>query len=177
LAYDSYYQRDETEEIKDSKTEKKPDVATVSIAGPLIFWIGLLVIGAVLQLVAIPLAKTYNHTAFDAYFNTFANYVIYIPGLLILPLVASLWIGDRVSYVDRKKSLIAYKGIINALYAAMVYAVAIFIIYFIMQFKDIGVLAMLNMTTFAEYLIAIPIIITLVMVPLFAVLSAARRYG
>lgn len=176
MGYDSYYKREGSEEIK--KDEEKTDESEpVSIAGPLFFWVGLLAVGAVLQLVAIPFAISYNHTAFDGYFNSFANYVIYIPGLVVLPLISSLWIGDRVSYATKKKTEMAYKGLVNGLYASLVYVVAIFIIYFVMTFRDTGVLSSLTVVTFAEYLIALPVAITLIMVPLFAILSAARRYG
>jgi hypothetical protein len=180
LAYDIYYKRTDEEAQKPEEKDKnaKPKLTKVSISGPLTFWIGLLVIAAMLQLVAIPFATNYSSSIFTSYFNDFANYVIYIPGIVVLPLITALWIGDRVSSLETtKKSFVATKGLVNAVYAVMVYIVSIFIVYLIMGLIKTGVLYPLSLVTFAEYLIGIPCAIVLVMVPLFAVISSARRYG
>jgi hypothetical protein len=175
LAYDSYYKRDKMENLDENgKKEKEP--VTISLQGPLTFWIGILVIATMLQTLAIPLANMQNRTALNKYFDEFANYVLYIPGILILPLITALWVGERVSYLDRKKSTIAYKGVLNALYISMIYAAAIVIIYIIMIIQKTGTLSTLSTLTFAEYLILIPLGINIVVIPLFAVLSGARRY-
>ncbi len=176
LAYDNYYKRETMPDMEDGD-KKKEEIIAVSIAGPLAFWVGILIIAALLQLAAIPFANSYKHTAFNVYFNDFANYAIYIPGIIVLPLIVSLWIGDRVSYLDRKKSFVAYKGLVNALYTAIVYTVSIFIIYIIMQSQNVGVLSSFNYIKFGEYLVLIPIAINIVMIPLFALLSSARRYS
>lgn len=181
MGYDSYYKRTDAEQQAADKEKAaevgKPTVTKVSITGPLTFWIGLLVIAALLQLVAIPFANSYSHTVFNNYFNDFANYVLYVPGLVVLPLIVALWVGDRVSYLEsKKKSDVISKGVINALYTSMVYIVAIFIIYLIMTLVKLGVLHALPLPVFIEFLVVIPTVINMVMIPLFALLSSARRY-
>ncbi len=176
LAYDSYYKRDKLENRDEDKKEEK-ETTTVSLGGPLGLWIGLLIFATLIQLIAIPVANLSGHTALNNYLNEFADYLIYIPGILILPLIVSIWIGERVSYLSKKSSTIAYKGLINALYASMIYIVSITIIYIIMVVQRAGVLWSLSPELFAERLILIPVLISVILVPLFAMLSAARRYS
>ncbi|MGI0100567.1 MAG: hypothetical protein ACREBH_02510 [Candidatus Micrarchaeaceae archaeon] len=174
MGFDSYYNRSDLDN-KDGESEKK-GLMSISVEEPLAFWIGLIAIGAIMQLLAIPLATSYGHTAFNIYMNQFAGYVIYIPGIVVLPLIVSMWIGDRVSYLDRKKTNVARKGLINAIYAVIVYVVSILILYVIMNYLHAGVLSALSMDMFFKYVVAVPCIIVIVIVPLFAVVSAARRY-
>lgn len=172
LAYNSYYRRDKVENINDDD-ERRPE--SMSLEGPLTLWLGLVVLAALLQLVVVPLVSARGATSFNAYFDSFAKYVIYFPGMIVLPLITALWIGERASYLGKKKSFIAYKGIANALYAAIVYIVAIIIIYIIMTIEKTGVLATMNYINFATYIIIVPLAISIAVTPLFAVLSASRR--
>lgn len=176
LGYDSRDRNDKMENRDEIEYQGKSNV-TISLEEPLTFWIGILVIAALMQLVAIPLATARGQTGLNNYMNEFANYAIYIPGLIILPLLVAVWIGERVSYIRKKKSEVAYKGVMNAIYASLVYVIAIFIIYLIMTEQKLGVLATIGMPTFVEYFIVVPLVINIVVVPLFAVLSAERRYG
>lgn len=176
LAYDSYYKRD----IELPKEDDQWSTVNVSLSGPLSFWIGILVIAMLIQLVVIPLSMHYGdqNQLLDPYINAFANYVIFIPGIIVLPLIAALWIGDKVSNsIGNHKTALASKGIINALYAAMVYIITITIIYIIMVYLDAGVLSKVTSITFIEYLITVPLAIIVVVVPLFALLSASRHYN
>jgi small-conductance mechanosensitive channel len=176
LAYDSYSKS--VGVLVDPKDDKKTNI-DVSLGGPLGFWIGVLVIAALIQLVLVPFAAVYGNSSFNPYLTSFAIYAIYLPGVIVLPMITSLWIGDRVSssFGKKTKSTIVSKGLINALYSVLVYAVTIVIIYIVMRFLDAGVLAAMSPYTFAEYMIGIPFAITIVIIPLFALLSAARRYG
>ncbi len=163
--------------MENNEDSSKKEITVVSLEGPLTLWIGLLVMAALLQLVAIPIANARGHTDFNSYFDQFANYVIYMPGIIVLPLVVSLWVGERVSFLGNKKSFVAYKGLANALYMVMVYVISVLIIYIIMFNQKVGVLSSMSPQVFVEYLILVPVSISVIIVPLFAVLSAARRYG
>lgn len=179
MAYDSYYRR--SEEAADMaevnpKNVKEKKVATVGLFGPMGFWVGLLVLAALIQLLAIPFATGYGHTEFNPYLNDFASYVLYLPGIIALPLIISLWIGDRVSGIANSKSTVAEKGFVNAVYCVLIYAVSIFIIYLVLGMQKLAPLGVMSTTMFVEYMIGVPAVITLVIVPLFAVLSSARKY-
>ncbi|MDE1871113.1 MAG: hypothetical protein KGI06_02630 [Candidatus Micrarchaeota archaeon] len=173
MAYDSYYRKDKAE----NKEERKDEEVTISIESPLMFWVGLLLIAALLQLVILPFASHYGRVLFKGVLEDFANYLIYIPGIVVMPLVISLWVGDRVSYIRKGSQVLAYKGLLNALYTSLVYSISIFIIYILMRFSNGGVLANLSVVTFSEYLIVIPFAINMIVIPIFAILSAERRHG
>lgn len=176
MANDSFYKREA--EYKDAKEQEKVNIS-VNLAGPLGFWIGILLIATLIQLVFIPIAIAYNSATFNPYLNSFAEYAIYMPGVIVLPLIASVWIGERVSgsFGDKKKGILVSKSLINALYSILVYAVTIFIIYIVMRFLNAGVLAGMDPLSFVEYMIAVPFVISMVIIPLFALLSAARHYS
>ena len=166
-----------TKKEKELEVPKSRNVEViVSLSEPLGFWVGILIVAALIQLVAVPFAAQYGSPAFNPYLNTFADYVLYVPGLIVLPLIASVWIGDRVSNsIGNRKKLLVSKGIINALYSALIYVITIFIIYLVMQYAQKGVLATVGILPFLEYLIAVPVAILVVIVPVFALLSASRH--
>jgi hypothetical protein len=172
LGYDSFYKRDKTEEIASKPKVKQ---TPVSLGEPLSLWIGLLILATLIELVVIPFAKIYGHTGLNVYLAAVAGGLLYIPGIFILPLVISLWVGDRVSNSGVGKLNVMVKGFVNAIYCAIVYVIAIFIIYIIMTMQNSGTLATLNMMTFIEYLIAIPVLILIVIMPLFALISLTRH--
>lgn len=180
MAYDSYYKRDKSESAdskKDDKKEPKEKEVTISLSGPLTLWIGLLIIATLIQLVGVPIASFVKLGFINNYLNEFADYLLYIPGLLVIPLIVAVWMGELLSYVSEKSSVIAYRSLINSLYASMIYVVSITIIYIIMMVQKAGVLWALSPVVFAEQLLLIPFLITLIIVPLFAILSAARRHA
>ena len=157
------------------ETSRKP--VEISLFGPLLFWIGLLVLAAVVQLFLFPLAEgTYVSTTM-ADLNILSDYLLYIPGIFILPMIAALMIGDRIgeSPADDYVQL-TYRALLNSLYASVVYIIGIFMIYIASTSLRVGVLSHLSLTTFGEYLVFIPVGITIVVVILFAVLTRARRY-
>ncbi len=147
----------------------------ISLSGPLSFWIGIIIITALIQLIVAPFYVSYGSPLLNSYLNSFANYVLYIPGIIVLPLIAAVWIGDHVSSsIGNRKRLLVSKGILNALYSILVYAIAVYIIYSVMQHLGNSTLAHLSTLSFIEYVIAVPSAILIVVVPLFAILSAAR---
>ncbi len=113
------------------------------------------------------------------YMTKIASYLIYMPGGIVLPLVAALWMGVRVGRVSKKPKTVLYAGLVNALYALIVYIIAISVIYLIVSYANPVVIAKMTpkitLNIFLEYLIAAPAVITIVLVPMFATLSAIRR--
>ena len=173
-AYDSKRKTLEREEAE-RQTEKKADPTNVQIAAPLTFWIGFLVFAVILEAAVIPVANTLGVGSMDKYITQIAGYIIYLPGSIILPLIAALLIGERVGESRKKSGIVLYTGVINALYAILVYIVAIFIIYLSVRYSGASFLSSVSLTDFIEYLIVIPVAITVVLVPLFALVSYARR--
>ncbi len=148
----------------------------IALGGPLSFWIGILVLAAAMQELVMPLAQRYVVSQNIALLNIFAGYILYTPGIFILPIIVGLWVGDLVGSTEGSYTDILYRSVINAFYTAIVYAVCIFVIYIVSQSVGIGALSSIGFTKFAEYVLAIPILIQIVVVPFFALLTSARRY-
>ncbi len=172
MAFDSYYKNDPMPDL--TSQAAKPEELPPRIAEPLMFWIGIVVIAAVLQLAAVPFTTMYHHTEFNRYFNEFAGYVLLLPGLAIIPLLESAWMGYRVGRFGKGRVHSASRGLSNAAFGSIVYGVTIAIIYIIMQYLGSGALSSMNTITFLEYPIAIPIAINMVVVPIFAAASAGK---
>ena len=145
----------------------------LSLGGPLALWIGFLVLGMVLDIAAAYTAHYDPNLA--TYMTKTAWGIIYIPGVIVLPLVASLWMGERVGRASKKPKTVLYAGLINALYSLLIYIISIAVVYMVVMYANPGAIPRITLNTFLEYLIAAPAAIAIILVPLFATLSAARR--
>jgi hypothetical protein len=159
-----------------AEVAKKAEAAgELSLVGPLAFWIGFLIIAMILDIAA-AYAAQYDF-GLVSYLAKTANSIIYMPGAIVLPLVASLWMGVRVGRVSNKPRTVLYAGLVNALYALIVYIISISVVYLILMYANPSAISGLKITLgiFLEYLIAAPAAITIILVPLFSTLSAVRR--
>ncbi|MGC8586630.1 MAG: hypothetical protein ACP5K5_03770 [Candidatus Micrarchaeia archaeon] len=159
----------------DQKPEQEQQ-EELSIAEPLSFWIGMLLLAIIIELVIVPFSGSLGVSK-DT-FNNIANYIIYLPGCIVMPLLVAIWLGERIGALSKGKN-VAYKSIVNAIYMSIIYLVAIFIIFLVAKYTNLNLfptlMPSLNMGNFLEYLVAIPVAILLVLTPLFAILSAARH--
>ncbi len=159
---------------RDNPKYREETEQNFSISEPLTFWIGLVVIAAVLQLIAIPFMASQLRGGYASALGKFAEYILYIPGVIVLPLLASLWIGEIVSKAKSNHRLLLYKGLVNAIYASIIYIVSISVVYIIMMVQGTGTLASVSMASFIEFNILVPFLITIIVVPLFSFLTAAK---
>jgi len=155
--------------------EPRRRTVEIDIAGPLIFWITMLVIGLLAVLVFEPVFS--NIAGVKALMGDISQWILYLPGSVILPLIVSIWIGERVGSTKGNVKAAAKAGEINALYTTLIYIVAIFIIYMLIYYISPGSLQSISLVNYAEYVIAIPAIIILVLTPLVSALSGARHSG
>lgn len=152
----------------------QPERQQISIVGPLAFWIIIIIVGLVLEILG---------SAFSilSLFTTLGGWIVYLPGTIILPLIAGLWIGEKVGSARNKVGSAVSLGLVNAIYAALIYVIAIFIIYLIVNYvvqpqtHIQTLLSTLTLTTFLEYGIGLPVVLVLIVAPLIAALSAARH--
>ncbi|MCL5433969.1 MAG: hypothetical protein M1538_03270 [Candidatus Marsarchaeota archaeon] len=151
----------------------------IDIIGPLSFWLAFLVLGVIIQLVLIPIVINLrvSNGSLIKILSDIGGWILYMPGALILPLVISLWMGERIGATKNKVKSAITIGIINAIYTVIVYIIAIFIIYLLISYIEPSFISGYNLTlvTLAEYVIAIPAMIVLILVPFIASLSAARH--
>jgi len=150
----------------------------LSIAEPLTFWIGMLLLAVLIELVIVPLAGSLGISQYKNVFNDIADYIVYLPGSIIIPLLVALWLGERIGVVSKGKR-VAYRSIINSIYVSLIYLVAIFIIFLIAKYTSLNlfptIMPNLYIGNFIGYLVLIPIAIIMVLTPLFAMLSSARH--
>lgn len=163
---------EEQEEDVDLPDYKKSTGSDVKIGGPMAFWLFFLLIGLAIVVILPALKVSYLSSASIA---ALGAYILGLPGDIILPLIVSVWIAERIGSL-RKDSVKSTKlALINALYASLVYVIAIFIVYLMIYYAVPSFTANQSPQTFLIAYIAIPVAIVIVVTPLFSVLSAARR--
>lgn len=150
--------------------------ANISIGGPLALWIGLVAVAAIIQIFVFPSVSASIVSPALSYINRIAAYALYIPGVFVLPILAALWIGSRAGSSSGKLEAISYRAVINSVYACVIYMVEVFVFYIISSSSHTSVLSAVPFVGFIEYVVAIPVIICLVVAPLFAMVSAARKF-
>ena len=157
----------------EEETRRRP--AEIEIGGPLVFWITMLVIGLLAVLVFEPVFS--NVQGVSALMKAISGWILYLPGSIILPLIVSIWIGERVGSSKGNAKSAAKAGEINAIYTTLIYVVSIFIIYMLIYYISPASLQSNSLVSYAEYAIAIPAVIVLVLTPLVSALSGARHSG
>ena len=100
-----------------------------------------------------------------------------IPGVFVLPILAALWIGSKAGSTSGKLETISYRAVINAVYLCVIYMIEIFVFYIISGSTHTGALSAVSLIAFIEYVVAMPVIVCLIVSPLFAMVSSARRDG
>jgi hypothetical protein len=162
----------EVEEESEEGNEKEIESnAQVSIAAPMFFWLLLLVIAVVINALInagyIPSGKMLS------ILKASANFILFMPGSIILPTIVGAFIGAEIGRRSKSMYIAIKSGIINGVYATIVYLIAIFIIYEII----IYILPNINpgVNFFAEDWLAMPTAILIALSVLFAGLSHARK--
>ncbi len=143
----------------------------IDVFGPLAFWITLLVIGLIIEVVT----PVVGPKGFVADLRQVGYYIIFIPGSIVLPLIVATWIGDRVGLHENGIGNSVKVGILNSAYASLVYGIAIFIVYLLMYYTVPDLAKTFSVTMFVEFLIGLPVAILFILVPLIGALSNARR--
>ncbi len=149
----------------------------MSVGGPISLWIGLVAIAAIIQLFVFPAIQGSGIvTPYLSYFNVLAAAALYVPGIFVLPILAALWIGSKAGATRGNANTVAYRAMINGVYASVIYLIEVFVFYIISNSTHTSVLSSVALGGFVEYVVALPIIVCLVVAPLFAIISHARRY-
>ena len=155
------------------ETVVKNGPVETNIGAPLIFWIVFLIIGVMISLFIVPLFSGSPTT--KNLLVSISNWILYLPGSIILPLVVSIWIGESVGQRRETGGKSAKIGEVNAVYASLIYVVAIFIIYLLLYYIDMAALATITILFFVEYVVVIPVFIVLILTPIVSALSAIRH--
>jgi len=164
--------KEEVEERSgEENKEESESSAQVSIAAPMFFWLLLLIIAVVINALInagyIPSGKMLS------ILKASANFILFMPGSIILPTIVGAFIGAEIGRRSKSMYVAIKSGIINGVYAAIVYLIAIFIIYetiiYILPNINPGV------NFFEENWLATPTVILIALSLLFAGLSHSRK--
>jgi hypothetical protein len=151
---------------RDSHSESR-----VSLSGPLFLWALIIIIGIVLEVV-VPALLGKHFSSFANSYKVIGSYILTMPGVIILPLVISVWIGHRVGEAAENVKSALRLGLINGIYASIVYGVIIFVTQLILKYTTSYAFT----TSFLlKYVILIPIAIVIVFTIVIAALNQLRR--
>ncbi len=149
------------------------DARKIEIAGALTFWTIMIFIGVILNIIS-PVLSHYGVPNVGL-LDMISHYILYIPGAIIIALVVAAYIGEKVGSAASKVKEAFSLGLINAVYAAFIYAIIITILYLIIRYADPSILPNLVLNNFLVYMVGLPVTIVIVVVPLLAGLAAARH--
>ena len=145
----------------------------VSIAAPMTFWIVLLILGLVFKTLAyFSILVTQGTTVYTTLLSV-ANFILFPPGSIILPLIIGAVIGSSVGLKSKKIAGAQKSGLLNGIYAAVIYVVAIVVIYEIMVYVLPNSAPQLGFLF--SYWLAAPVLTVVALSFIFAVLSHSRK--
>lgn len=143
----------------------------VSLFGPLFLWALIIIIGIILEVI-MPAILGKVLASYAAAYKTAGNYILTLPGAIILPLIISVWIGHKVGEIAKNAVSAVKLGLINGVYASIVYGVIIFVAQLTLKYTTTYALT----TDFIiKYLIGIPIAIVIVFTIIIALLNEMRH--
>ncbi len=170
--------KEKEDNLKEKEKEIFEEGSEIQLSAPLAFWFGFLILGVIIELAVTFLPESLSTTS--SALGRIANYILFLPGSIIFPLLVSIWIGERVGKLRHKIEKTLGVGFINAIYTSIIYTIGIFIIFIIIGFFNNPAMTFSGfITNFIKndltYNVVIPIIILLVLTPIFAIISTARR--
>ena len=149
----------------------------VSILEPMLFWIVLLIIALAIRMVITFTGLVGSTGSIYDVLSNFSNYVLFMPGMVVLPLIVGAIIGAQVGLKARSMELAQRGGLLNGVYSAVVYLVAIVviwaIIYYIIAPSAPNLLPSVLFLV-GEWLVA-PVVILILVSFFFSVLSYSRK--
>ncbi len=164
----------EEEENEEAANAEKAQKKQVNIAGPMIAWVVLLIIGLVLKIVITLSGLLTPASSVYGIVNGVANFLLFIPGTIILPLIVGAVIGAEVGLKSKDIQSALRSGLLNGVYAAFVYLVAIVVIYMTLYYGVPNAVPLLSIIFLLSNL-ALPILVLIGVSMVFAVLSHSRK--
>jgi hypothetical protein len=154
--------------------EVREEIAShAEIEEPILFWIAILAVGIILRIIVYDTTALAGTGPIYGLAGSISEFILFVPGPIILPLIIGAVIGSKVGVMSTNMKKAIKSGILNSTYAAVIYVVAIIVIYEVLEYtvpsKSIGV-------PFLIYgLVILPVLILLLVSVIFAVLSYSRR--
>ncbi len=157
--------------VREHKPEGRP--VSINLSEPMFFWIFLLVVAIILNTLLTYTSLAMVHTSQYDILKSISNFLLYGPGLLILPLIAGAVIGAEVGIHANGITAAAKGGLLNAIYGSVIYVIAIIILYEVVVYVFPN--APLTLSYFINNWVAIPVVAFIVVIEAFAALSNSRK--
>jgi len=168
-------EEDEEKEETSKKATKKPprQGGSVNIAEPMSAWILLLLVALTVQILLSNSAVIPQSSSAYSIATSYSNFVLQFPGIVILPLIVGAIIGAEVGSRSASMQRALRSGLLNGIYAAVIYVITIIVIYVIIGYATPKFVSSVYSIVFNS--MAIPIIVMLITIEVFAMLSYSRK--
>jgi len=146
---------------------------TLDISESMSFWIGILVIALVAYLILTDTSTFTKGTEGYIILNEIYTFILFGPGLLILPAIVGVVIGRQIGIKSEKLVTTLKRGILEAIYGTIIYIISVSIIYEVMIYTIAN--SMLNLNALITNWIVVPSVIFIVLVELLSWVSFSRK--
>ncbi|MDE1825413.1 MAG: hypothetical protein KGH61_03495 [Candidatus Micrarchaeota archaeon] len=165
--------KEEDEIASDIKSSGRRSGRHPSIAMPMAIWIALLLVGLVFRAIT-TLGTTTPGTAL-AYtlLDDISSFILMLPGIIILPIIFGAYVGATVGTRSRHISDAASIGLVNGIYASVIYIITIVVIYLVMFYSLPG--AQPSLGFMLEFWAIAPVVLTILLSIGLSVLVSLRR--
>ena len=170
----SPYDPEEEEALEVSRGKNAITYSEVSIAGPMAFWIILLMLAFVSKVFANVNVANSSPALYYIFYHYY-YFIMFAPGIFILPLIVGALIGRSVGINSNDFASAMKASLIDGAYASIVYVIAVFIIYEMMiYFTGLPAWSVMQV---AVNLIAEPIIVLIAVILVLAALAYSKMNG
>ncbi len=152
--------------------EKKHQPATTNVAGPISAWLVLLFVALAIKFF-VSSGTASGAGGISSTLANASNFILFFPGDIILPLVIGAAIGAEVGIRSKTLKKAGQAGLMNGVYAAVVYTIGIVTIYAVLSavFPSIAPSTSFLIVSW----LALPVVICIALSEGFALLSYSRK--
>ncbi len=164
--YDSDYFKSHAEEPEE---DKQDEVVGLHSTSPLSLWIMLMLIAAIAKIIA----GEYSTLSYSTTLTSFSNFVLLVPGILLLPLLVGLISGIQIGNASTTLGKARIASLYNGIYGSILYVLVILTVYELIAYFSTS---FLPTTSFViQYWFIQPIIILIVLPMLVATVTFYRK--
>jgi hypothetical protein len=144
------------------------------VSGLIAVWLVVLFSALVIQYALAGPFSSSNMGAAQPYFSGFASLILTFPTSLLIPLVIGAALGAEIGRKSRDIKVARRAGLVNSIYVALVYIVAIIIINEVVGLANLNPLAP-SVEWLILYWMLLPIAVLVVSTEVFAVVAHSRK--
>lgn len=136
---------------------------------PVFYWVAALAIALLINILLF-FNLIQPNTGLHSLLNSLANFILYLPGIIVLPLIIGMLIGREVGHSARTIKYAARIGFLKSIYACLTYVVSIIILYLILFYT-------INSAPSLQYLIEYWLVLPSAVLMIASVIGALVSYS